>query len=294
MIVCVFDHNDHEQTLANDPGNRTVARRRVERASPGSSSRHCRKGRGRSALARGDPVLVFLLWWLYRREGRDLRGRSGRLWSRLRMLTLAALAAMLVEPVLISTRRETVRSHLADVLDDSESMKFSDPYTDDSQGGRDRRDAEARSAGGRSPVDRLRETPRLELVKSVLKPEPGGAGHGRELFIYDLESAAQPRPRRVGPARDARRHQAEPGGLAARRCPSRGAGRRIAGQPVAGRDPGDRRPVQHRRRPAPRRRGGDPPGYSDLPDRRRCRRRAAERPAGRDRGQPGRSSCATR
>ncbi len=51
----------------------------------------------------------------------------------LRVLTLLAVAAMLVEPVLVFTRRETVRSHLALILDDSESMTFSDPYTDDSR-----------------------------------------------------------------------------------------------------------------------------------------------------------------
>jgi hypothetical protein len=48
------------------------------------------------------------------------------------------------------------------------------------------------SAGGRSPADRLRETPRLSLVKSVLEPTLEDLARGREMFIYNLESAAQP------------------------------------------------------------------------------------------------------
>jgi hypothetical protein len=41
-------------------------------------------------------------------------------------------------------------------------------------------------------VDRLRETPRLDLVKTVLNPNLGALARGRELFVYDLETAARP------------------------------------------------------------------------------------------------------
>ena len=47
------------------------------------------------------------------------------------------------------------------------------------------------SEGGRSPVDRLRETPRLDLVKRVLEPNLESLGRGRELYLHDLESAAR-------------------------------------------------------------------------------------------------------
>ena len=46
---------------------------------------------------------------------------------------LLAIAVMLVEPVLVSSHRETVRSHLPIIVDDSESMRFSDPYTDETR-----------------------------------------------------------------------------------------------------------------------------------------------------------------
>ena len=157
---------------------------------------------------------------------------------------------MLIEPVLVSTRRETVPSHLMIVVDDSESMKFSDPYTDNSRAVDIATRLKLESAGGKSPVDRLRETPRLELVKTVLGPNLEALARGRELFIYNLESAAQPGGGAIGPNSQARRHPAEPRLFAAGRRPARRAGRssRPAGRR---RDPGDGRPIQHRRRSAP-------------------------------------------
>jgi hypothetical protein len=137
-------------------------------------------------------LLMFLFWRLYLRERRDLAWFKRALMVGLRVLTVLAVAAMLVEPVLISTQIETLRSHLAVVLDDSESMKFSDPYTDDSRAVEIAAKLKIGSAGGRSPADRLRETPRLSLVKSVLEPTLKDLARGREMFIYNLESAAQP------------------------------------------------------------------------------------------------------
>src|SRR5271154_614631 len=91
------------------------------------------KGLAAVALLVVVPALVALLWWLYRRESRNLsKGRRIALVA-LRVTVLLALAAMLVEPVLVTTRTETVRSRLALVFDDSESMKFADPYTDNAR-----------------------------------------------------------------------------------------------------------------------------------------------------------------
>src|SRR4051794_20880556 len=91
------------------------------------------QGAGTIALALAAAAILALIRHLYRREGRELSRARRAVLVGLRALTLLAVAAMLVEPVLISTRRETERSHLALVLDDSESMKFSDPYTDNSR-----------------------------------------------------------------------------------------------------------------------------------------------------------------
>jgi hypothetical protein len=140
----------------------------------------------------GAVLLVALLWRLYRWERRELSRGKRVLLVGLRMLSLLAAAIMLFEPVLVSSRRETVPSHLMIVVDDSESMRFSDPYTDNSRAVDFATRLKLESAGGKSPVDRLRETPRLELVKAVLGPNIEALARGRELFIYNLESAAQP------------------------------------------------------------------------------------------------------
>ena len=142
---------------------------------------------------------LFLLWWLPRREKRELTGRRRAILVGLRALVLLAVATMLVEPVLISSERETIRSHLAVIVDDSESMRFADPYTDDTKAAEYAAALKLQGTKGKSPVDRLRETPRIDLVKTALSPQLGPLGTGRDLFLYDLESASKTGT--AGPAR---------------------------------------------------------------------------------------------
>ena len=151
---------------------------------------------GATAVATGRLAIAFLcvVWWLYRHERPDLSRLKRGLMAGLRAATLLALAAMLIEPVLISSQRETIKSHLAIVLDDSESMKFSDPYTDQSQAAEIASKMKLESAGSRSSVERLRETPRLALVKDGLRGIKDALANGREVFVYDLDSAAPPAP----------------------------------------------------------------------------------------------------
>ena len=115
---------------------------------------------------------------------------------------------MLVEPVLIFSRSETVRSHLPIIVDDSESMKFADPYTDESRAAEVAAALQLRSEGRRSPVDRLRETPRMDLVKEALRANLGKLGRGRELFLYDLGSASP--TGKAGPSRTRRLDDLKP------------------------------------------------------------------------------------
>jgi hypothetical protein len=179
-------------------------------------------------------ALPVLFWRLYRRERRDLSGPRRSLLVGLRLIVLTAVAVMLVEPVLVSTRRETVRSHLPVIVDDSESMRFSDPYTDESRAAAVAAGLRIRSEGGRSPVDRLRETPRLDLVKAALGPHIEELGRGRELFLYDLGSAS--RAGTAGPSRTTRRlddlkpdRGVSPLGDALRDVVARHRGRPVAG-----------------------------------------------------------------
>jgi hypothetical protein len=140
----------------------------------------------------GAIVILFLLWTLYRREGRELSRRTRAIMVGIRAITLTALAAMLLEPVLISTVRETIQSHLPLIVDDSDSMKFSDPYTDEARAVDLARALKINATDGHTPAQALRETPRLTLVKSVLEPQLESLARGRTLTIHDLASAAQP------------------------------------------------------------------------------------------------------
>ena len=135
-----------------------------------------------------------LLWWLPRREKSDLSRSRRALLVGVRTLVLLAVATMLVEPVLISSHRETVPSHLAVIVDDSESMRFADPYTDDTKASEFAAALKLKSENGKSPVDRLRGSPRIDLVKAALNPQMEALGKGRELFLYDLETASKTGP----------------------------------------------------------------------------------------------------
>jgi hypothetical protein len=151
---------------------------------------------------------LVLLWWLPRREKRELSRPRRALLVGLRALVLLAVAVMLLEPVLISSHRETIRSHLAVIVDDSESMRFADPYTDDTKAAGFAAALQLKSEAGRSPVDRLRSSQRIDLVKAALAPHLEALGVGREVFLYDLESAA--RTGTAGPARTRALDQIEP------------------------------------------------------------------------------------
>jgi hypothetical protein len=149
------------------------------------------RGASGVVLVVGAIALVWLVARLYRWERRQLSRPRRALLVGFRAVTLLALAAMLAEPVLVASRREMVPSQLAVIVDDSESQRFSDPYTDDSRAVELAAKMKLQSDGRRSPVERLREAPRLDLVKHVLRPQLPALGRGRELTVYDLETATR-------------------------------------------------------------------------------------------------------
>ena len=76
-------------------------------------------------------VAVAGIWWLYRIEGRSLGMRRRLVLATLRGLVLAGVVLMLLEAVLVVTQQELVDSHLAVLVDNSESMSLTDPYSND-------------------------------------------------------------------------------------------------------------------------------------------------------------------
>jgi len=185
------------------------------------------------ALAAAVAAALVLLWWLYRQERREL-SRPRRAWLvGLRVLVLAAVGAMLIEPVLVSSHRETIRSHLAIIVDDSESMRFADPYTDETKAAEAAAALQLKSERGQSPMDRLRSSPRMDLVRAALQPQLEKLGRGRDVFLYDLGSAAK--TGLAGPARARQLGEIQPGrSVSPLGDALRGALAAHRGRPVAG------------------------------------------------------------
>ena len=136
-------------------------------------------------------ALVYLLWRLYRWERRDLSRPKRGLLVGLRVLVLLAVAVDAARAgvgLVASARR--VPSHLAIVLDDSESMRFSDPYTDDSRAvalAADMKlESDGRRVARRAAAGDAAAGPGQEVLRRTWN-----ARRGRELYVYDLESAAK-------------------------------------------------------------------------------------------------------
>ncbi len=160
------------------------------------------------ALVAAVAAVLVLLWWLPRREKKEL-SEARRAWLvMLRALVVLAVAVMLLEPVLVSSHRETIRSHLPIIVDDSESMRFSDPYTDETRAAATAAALKLQGQGGKSPVDRLREMPRLDLAKGAISEQLDDLGKGRDVAFYDLESASKTVT--AGPARAKRIEEIQP------------------------------------------------------------------------------------
>jgi hypothetical protein len=118
------------------------------------------------------------VYYLYRSEA-TTAGRGIRLLLVVvRSAVLACVAVMLLELVLVVTKRELVPSHLVVLVDTSESMGLNDPYADSS--------VPAQTAGrlGLEGVEALRKQPRLELAKRALGKVLDKLADGRAVSVY--------------------------------------------------------------------------------------------------------------
>ena len=177
---------------------------------------------------------MVLLWRLYRWRARSCRGRSAALLVGLRVLTLLAVAIMLLEPVLVSSRRETVPSHLLIVVDDSESMKFSDPYTDSTRAAEIAASLKLESEGGQGARGPAARDAAAGPGQDGPGRQPRGPGAGPRALCL------RPGIGRAGPARGPRRESRKLDDIEAKRPVSplgdalHGVLAAHRGQPVAG------------------------------------------------------------
>jgi len=140
----------------------------------------------------GAVAAVVLVWFLYRREGRNVALLPRVVLAAVRCMILAIVAVMLLELTLIITKTELIPSHLLMLVDTSQSMSLTDPYTDESIA---RRTADAvglNTDEGQPDVAALRQTGRLQLAGRVLQDTAAKLADGRIVSIYHFDSKLQP------------------------------------------------------------------------------------------------------
>jgi hypothetical protein len=199
------------------------------------------------AWPRGDWALAALLFiiaatwgvlWLYRREGRNLALPVRVMLATLRMVAMLGIVVMLLEPVIVFTRKEWVPSNLLVLLDRSDSKDLRDAWVE--QPLAERTAAALRLDGG---ADELRRQSRASLAERALagglseKLAAGGARNVKVLpfaaQVMDVDQAATTGPATTGPATPASQPAGDRGASAIGTA-VRQALAAHRGQPVAG------------------------------------------------------------
>ena len=139
-------------------------------------------------------LAVWGVWWLYRREGREVRSSTRWLLVGLRLAALACVAGMLLEVVLVITKKELAPAQLLVLVDDSASMSLKDPYGDDDVA---QRTAHAlSSADAPLSADTLRHESRSQLATRALRDLTASLADQRRLITYrfagDLQAVESP------------------------------------------------------------------------------------------------------
>lgn len=139
-------------------------------------------------------AVVLGVWWLYRREGRQLGLGTRTALAAMRYLIFLGVAFMLLELTIVITKREQVPSHLLVLVDASQSMGLSDPYTDLALAQRTATGVGLRTLEGQPDVDALRARSRLELARQALDRVLPRLGEGRVVAHYRFANQLDPLP----------------------------------------------------------------------------------------------------
>jgi hypothetical protein len=118
------------------------------------------------------------IWYLYRGELSTVRLGVRLLLVTLRALVLTCVAFMLLELVLVITKRESIPSHLLVLVDTSESMGLNDPYPQDDSLG------QLANKLGYKSASAMRKQGRLELARRALGNVLGELSEDREVSLY--------------------------------------------------------------------------------------------------------------
>ena len=138
-------------------------------------------------------IAVALVWWLYRKEGRNLSWKSQLAMCGIRLAILGGVSLILLEMVLVITKHEQTPSQLAILIDTSESMGLNDPYGGDDEAHRIAAKIGLNDANGQPDIIELRKRSRLSLADSILDDLVERLRAGREVSVHAFADSLQPR-----------------------------------------------------------------------------------------------------
>src|SRR5688572_7614048 len=125
----------------------------------------------------GLALAVVFVAFLYRRDGKQLTGLQRAVLGTLRVIAVLAVIALLLEPNLVSVRRETRPGHTILLVDTSQSMSHLDAWR--------RADVQAAADGWKAlGIADPAAVPRLSLVRALL-------AHGDGELVKKLGSRNQ-------------------------------------------------------------------------------------------------------
>lgn len=133
-------------------------------------------------------LAIFGIWYLYKREGRNLTLGTRLFLGGLRLAILAGVLMMLLEMVVVTTHRETVPTNLLVLADTSQSMDLKDQYANESQAAATARALGILGENGVPDLALLRKTPRLELASKAFDKVKEPLSQGRVLHLYSFNS----------------------------------------------------------------------------------------------------------
>lgn len=147
----------------------------------------------------GCALAILFVALIYRRDGGRLSRGQRIVLGTLRALAVLAVVAVLLEPNLVTVRRETRPGHTILLVDTSQSMTHQDAWRRDSV----RTLADGwRAVGVADPA----AVPRLELVRALLRHDDGELvrrlAERNEAQLYAFAASLEPLPQLAPPADD--------------------------------------------------------------------------------------------
>ena len=140
------------------------------------------------AAAVGAIGLLVGVWFLYRKEGRELSLIVRLFLGSIRFGVIAIVALMLMEIVLVLTKKEQIPSHLIVLADTSSSMGLRDPYPVENIAQETALGIGLVAENKTADLARLRSETRLQHASRAIESQWASLAEGRRVYVYPFDS----------------------------------------------------------------------------------------------------------